>query len=90
MSAKSLLFVPGALPFDLPPGCTPCRNEQQIVIRKFGRLYTLTLRDKIAVEDPFLNMVKAEAFALQQGEPYAGLTPDRTFRDTLIKSNLII
>jgi hypothetical protein len=91
MSSKSLLFAnPPVLPFGVPPGCTPCRTEVKSVIRKFGRLYTLTLRDKIAIEDPYLNMVKAEAFALQQGEPFAGLTPDRSFRDVLIKSNLVI
>jgi hypothetical protein len=91
VSAKSLLyFNPPVLPFGVPPGCTPCRNEVKTVIRKLGRTYTLTLRDKIAVEDPYLNLVKAEAFALQQGEPFAGLTPDRSFRDALIKSNLVI
>ena len=91
MSAKSLLFAtPAVLPFGVPPGCIPCRSEQKIAIRKFGRVYTLTLRDKITIEDPYLNMVKAEAFALQQGEPFAGLTPARSFRDVLIKSNLVI
>jgi len=90
MSAKSLLFVEGAVPFGLPPGCTPCRTEVKTVIRKNGRLYTLTLRDKITIDDCHANLVKAEAFALQQGEPFAGLTPARNFRDVLIKSNLVI
>jgi hypothetical protein len=90
MSAKSLLFVPDALPFGLPPGCTPCRTEVKSVIRKNGRLYTLTLRDKISIEDVLVNLVRAEAFALRQGEPFAGLTPARSFRDVLIKNNLVI
>lgn len=90
MSAKSLLFVPDALPFGIPPGCTPCRTEVKSVVRKDGRLYTMTLRDKISIEDPYLNLVKAEAFALKEGEPFAGLTPARSFRDALIKSNLVI
>lgn len=59
-----------------------------MTIRKFGRLYTFTLNDKIVVEDPYLNLVRAEAFALQQGEPFAGTTPPRTIRDFLIKNNL--
>lgn len=90
MSAKSLLFVDGAVPFTVPPECAPCRTEVKTVVRKNGRLYTLTMRDKISIEDPYLNLVKAEAFALQQGEPFAGLTPARSFRDVLIKSNLVI
>jgi hypothetical protein len=61
-----------------------------VVIRKFGRLYTMKLRDKISVEDPYLVMVKAEAFALQQGEPYSGVVPPRNVRDFLIKSNVVI
>lgn len=87
MSAKSLLFG-ASPPFGTPPGCTPCRTETVVVVRKFGRLYTVKVRDKIVVEDPYLVLVKAEAFAIGQGEPYAGLPPDRTVRDFLIKSNV--
>ncbi len=89
MSAKSLLFT-NTLPFGVPPGCGPCRQETSVTIRKFGRLYTLTIRDRIVVEDPYLMLVKAEAFAVQQGEPFAGVTPDRTVRDFLIKSRVVI
>jgi hypothetical protein len=46
------------------------------------------MRDKVFVEDPYVILVKAEAFALQNGEPFAGITPPRALRDTLIKSNL--
>lgn len=89
MSAKSLLFT-GDLPFSPPPGCGPCRQESTVVIRKFSRLYTFTVHDKIMVEDPYLVLVKAEAFAIQQGEPYSGLAPSRTVRDFLIKSGVQI
>lgn len=87
--AKSLLFT-DTLPFGVPPGCSPCRQEVVYTVRKFGRLYTFKLRDKITVEDPYLVMVKAEAFAIQQGEPYAGIPPERAVRDFLIKSNVVI
>jgi len=89
VSAKSLLFT-NTLPFGVPPGCQPCRQEATVVIRKFGRLYTFKMRDKITVEDPYLVLVKAEAFAIGQGEPYAGVTPERTIRDFLIKSSVQI
>lgn len=87
--AKSLLFT-NTLPFNVPPGCSPCRQEVTFTIRKHGRLYTFVLRDKIVVEDPYLVMVKAEAFAIGQGEPYAGIPPERAVRDFLIKSNVVI
>lgn len=84
---KSLLFT-GDVPFSVPPGCGPCRQEVTITIRKNGRLYTMKLRDKVVVEDPYLVLVKAEAFALGQGEPFAGIVPPRSLRDFLIKNNL--
>jgi hypothetical protein len=86
---KSLLFT-GDTPFTPPPGCTPCRQETSFVLRKNGRLYTFTLRDKVGIEDPYLMLVKAEAFAIKQGEPYVGLTPDRGVRDALLKTNVVI
>ena len=87
--AKSLLFTDD-LPFGEIPGCAPGRQEVSYSIRKFGRLYTFKLRDKICVEDPYLVLVKAEAFAIQQGEPFAGIPPERAVRDFLIKSNVVI
>lgn len=88
MTAKSLLFT-GALPYSDPPGCTPCRTEIPVTIRKNGRLYNFVIRDKIAVEDPYLVLVKAGAFAIAQGEIYSGLPPQRSVRDFLIKTNLV-
>jgi hypothetical protein len=84
---KSLLFT-GDVPFGVPPGCGPCCQEVPVTIRKNGRLYNMVLRDKLVVEHPYLVLVKAEAFALGQGEPYAGIVPPRSLRDFLIKNNL--
>ncbi len=89
MSAKSLLFT-GDLPYEDPPGCGPCRVEIPLVIQKNGRLYNFIVRDKISIEDPYLMMVKAGAFAIRTGEPYAGNSPSRDVRDFLIKSNVVI
>jgi hypothetical protein len=89
MSTKSLLFS-GALPYSEPPGCGPGRQEVPITLQKYGRLYKFVLRDKIAVEDPYLVLVKAIAFAVQEGEPYAGQPPERSVRDFLIKSGVVI
>jgi len=92
MPAKSLLFAnPPVLPYGVPPGCGPCeRNEIPISIRKNGRIYRFVLRDTITIEDPYLILVKAAAFAIQQAEPYSGTPPLRSVRDFLIKSNVVI
>ncbi len=86
---KSLLFQPDS-PFTVPPGCGIGRTEVKRVIRKNGRLYTMTLRDKLCVEDPYMAMVRATAFALQQGEAYPGMPPARSIKDFLIKSTVVI
>lgn len=85
---KSLLFT-NTLPFSTPVGCNPCRQEATITLRKSGRLYTYVLHDQIVVEDPYLMLVKAEAFAIKAGEQYNGTVPPRSVRDYLIKSNVI-
>ena len=89
MSAKSLLFS-GTLPFVDPPGCGPCRIEVPITIRSQGRLYRFVVRDKIVIEDPYLVLVKAAAFAIQEGEGYSGTPPERSVRDFLVKTNIVI
>lgn len=88
---KSLLFQ-GVTPFEEPPGCAiePCRTEVRFAIRKNGRVYRFTARDKVIPEDPYVVMVKASAFAVAQGEPYAGRTPPRSVKDFLIKSSVVI
>jgi hypothetical protein len=87
---KSLLFKEGASPFTQPADCGPCRLERTVTVRKNGRLYRVVVRDKVVVEDPMLVMVKVEAFAIAQGEPFVGRPPPRSIRDFLIKSNVTI
>lgn len=87
---RSLLYQEGATPFLQPEGCGPGRVEVPLTVRKDGRLYRYILRDKLMPEDPYLVLVKATAFAIQTGEPYSGTPPDRTLRDILIKSSVII
>lgn len=88
---KSLLYQDGATPFVLPPGCGICdRVEVPITLRKAGRLYHFVLRDKVGVDDILVIMVKAAAFAIQQGEPYAGTPPARSVKDFVIKTETVI
>ena len=89
MSAKSLLFQPGAILAE-PPECGPCRTEIFSTIMKNGRLYRFVVRDKIIPEDPYLVLVKAGAFAVRLREPYMGRTPDPSLKDFLIKSSSVI
>ena len=89
MSAKSLLFT-GDMPYSEPATCAPGRQEIPITLRKDGRLYRFIVRDKIIIEDPYLMLVKAMAFAIATGEPFNGSPPDRAIRDFLIKSNVVI
>jgi len=88
MTARSLLFSQTAL--SEPAACGPGRTEVVIPVRQNGRIYTMTLRDKVTVDDPYLMLVKATAFAIRTGEPYAGRTPERSVKDFLIRSNLVI
>lgn len=87
--AKSLLFS-GAVPYQDPPGCLPGRQEVEVAIRKDGRMYRLKARDKIAIEDPLLVAVRAEAYAIQEGEEYAAQPTPRNVRDHLVKTNIVI
>lgn len=87
---KSLLYQTDATPFTVLASCGPGRQEVTRTIKKNGRLYNLVLRDKIVVDDIYLIMIKAIAFATAQGEPYSGQPPQRSVRDFLIKSNVFI
>jgi hypothetical protein len=89
MSAKSRLYdaVP---PLSIPALCAPGRQEVKVIFAKGGRLYHLTMRDKIYIEDPYFVLVKAVAFAVKENEPYMGRIVPRDVRDYLIKSNTII
>ncbi len=86
---KSILFT-DASPFHDPPGCGPCRTEVLVTVRKNGRIYRFVARDKVVVEDPYLVMVKAQAFSIAQQEPYAMQPASRSVRDFLIKSEVVI
>ncbi len=89
MSAKSLVYT-GDVPYVDPEGCGTGRTEVPVTIRKNGRLYRIVARDKITVEDPYIIMVKAEAFSIRTGEPFQGTTPPRAVRDYLVKNNIVI
>lgn len=85
--AKSLLFS-GTLPFSELAACAPCRQTQSTTFQKNGVVYTLTVNDKISVEDPYLLLVQAGAFAIANQQPYSGTRVPRDVRDYLIKNNL--
>lgn len=86
---KSLLFQ-GNTPLSEPVMCTPCQQEVRVAYKKDGRMYTMILRSRITVENPYLTMVKAAAFAIGQGEPYVMQPPPRKVRNFLIRSNVVI
>ena len=88
--AKSLLYQ-DVTELRIPPGCgLNERVEVPISLRKNGRIYHFMLRDKIVPEDLLSIMVKAAAFAISQGEPYAGTPPPRGVKDFLIKTDTVI
>lgn len=88
---KSLLYQ-GGLSVPVPSSCTalPCRSESTFTLRKGGRLYRFTLRDKIVPEDPMFMLVKAAAYARKTNTPYVGTPPKRSVRDFLIKDSVVI
>jgi hypothetical protein len=87
---RSLLFQDDPQ-FTMPPGCGLCdRVEVPVSLRKNGRIYRFVLRDKVVVEDLLMVGVKAAAFAISEGEAYAGTPPSRAIRDTLIKQDVVI
>jgi len=87
---KSLLYQ-GQVGMVVPPGCLQGdRVEVPVSLRKDGRIYRFVLRDKLVVEDVQLMLMKAAAFAIAQGEPYAGTPPARALRDVLIKQDTVM
>lgn len=89
MTAKSLLFNEASV-LSQPEVCLPCRQEVRATVRKDGRLYTIVMRDKISIEDPYLTLVKAAGFAVDQEEPYMGRLVPRSVRDFLLRSSVVI
>jgi len=87
---RSLLFQDNP-ELSVSPGCGLCdRVEVPVSLRKDGRIYRFVLRDKLVVEDWLQVAVKAAAFAISQGEAYAGTPPSRAIRDVLIKTDVVI
>jgi hypothetical protein len=89
MAARSLLFREGQ-ELDSPAQCGPGRQEVVVTFVKEGRLYRAILRDKQVIEDPYLHLVKAAAFAIQQNEPYMGRVIPRSARDLFIRSSVVV
>lgn len=88
MAAKSLLFVTGQV-LQEPPECGPCRKEVTIRVAYGNHIYTMVLRDKAIIEDPYLVLVKARAYSVRMGQPYMGRIVPRSVRDFLVKSTVI-
>jgi hypothetical protein len=68
-----------------------CREE---AVRRFpianGRLVTVTLRNSLVPEDPYLVLAKAKAFSVRTGERYTAPKTPRSVKDILIKTNISI
>lgn len=77
-----------------PPAGTnrvPCRNE--LVVRfpmADGTIKTAIVRDKLAVEDPFLKLVRAKLLAVKLGTEVSAEVTSREIKDTLIRRNVQI
>jgi hypothetical protein len=85
---KSLLSQP-TNPFPNTTLCQAGRQEQTFALYQNGFRYTFTVRDKLAVEDPFLVLSKAVGFAIKHATPYPGGAPPRKVRDFLIKNTVV-
>jgi hypothetical protein len=64
------------------------RTEIKTIIRYKGNVYTKVVRDKTVIEDSYLVLVKAAAYAIQTSTPYQGRIVPRSIRDFLIKNNV--
>lgn len=85
---KSLLAQPSS-PFPHITIGNVDRQEATFTIKKDGKLYTFTAKDKIAVEDPYVVLAKAIAYAIRHGTGYPGAEPPRAVRDFIIKSSVV-
>ena len=70
--------------------CAPCRTEETYSIHKNGYIYNFVVRDKIAVEDPYITAVKAYAFSVRFASVFPGSEPSRAIRDFLIKGAVVV
>jgi hypothetical protein len=55
-----------------------------------GTIRTFILRDSIAVEDPYLKLVRAKLYSILTGEEFAANLTSRQVKDDLIKVNIQI
>jgi len=55
-----------------------------------GRVVTITLRNTVTVEDPYLVLVRAKALSIRTGEAISAERTSRSIKDCLIKTNISI
>jgi hypothetical protein len=55
-----------------------------------GRIITVTLRNTIVPEDPYLVLARAKALSVRTGEAFDADRTSRTIRDFLIRTNIEI
>ena len=67
------------------------RREKVFTTIVGGQEVTVTVRDTIVPEDPYLNMVRAAAYVYQTGKNVFPVPPtSKTIKDTLIKTIILI
>ena len=68
-----------------------CREE---AVRRFpianGIVVTVTLRNSLVPEDPYLVLAKAKAYSTKTGSAYNAPKTPRSVKDILIKTNISI
>lgn len=82
---RSLLSQPTS-PFPNAVLCPAGRTEDTFTVVHNGLLYRFVLRDKVTIEDPYLALVKATAFAIKHGVGYPGAQPTKQLKDSLVKT----
>jgi hypothetical protein len=55
-----------------------------------GSIRTIIIRDALAVEDPYLKLVRARLFEIQTGQSFSAEVTSRQIKDDLIKVNIQI
>lgn len=55
-----------------------------------GTIRTVVVRDTLAVEDPYLKLVRARLFEILTGQDFSASVTSRQIKDDLIKVNIQI
>ena len=55
-----------------------------------GTIRTVVVRDALAVEDPYLKLVRARCFEILTGQSFSAEVTSRQIKDDLIKVNIQI